>query len=91
MLQAGWLRQQQAALPPASLVTARNVLKHTIILCALAAGDRRLLIKYRPAKKAAIHLRALGLVDEDGSPTDDRFARLAIGVCDHRAAVASWR
>ncbi|KAL4447429.1 hypothetical protein ABPG75_004648 [Micractinium tetrahymenae] len=36
-------------------------------------GDRRLLIKYRPAKKAAIHLRALGLVDEDGSPTEDRL------------------
>ncbi|PRW60572.1 Flowering time control FPA isoform A [Chlorella sorokiniana] len=36
-------------------------------------GDRRLLIKYRPAKKAAIHLRALGLVDEDGAPTDDRM------------------
>lgn len=29
------------------------------------AGDRRLLIKYRPAKKAAVHLRALGLVDEE--------------------------
>ncbi|PSC68138.1 Flowering time control FPA [Micractinium conductrix] len=36
-------------------------------------GDRHLLIKYRPAKKAAIHLRALGLVDEDGSPTEDRL------------------
>ncbi len=40
----------------------------------ISAGDRRLLIKYRPAKKAAIHLRALGLVDEDGAPTDDRCA-----------------
>jgi hypothetical protein len=28
-------------------------------------------IKYRPAKKAAIHLRALGLVDEEGAPTDE--------------------
>ena len=43
---------------------------------ALPAGDRDrpLLIKYRPAKKAAIHLRALGLVDEDGVPTEDRWA-----------------
>lgn len=30
-------------------------------------GDRRLLLKYRPAKKATAHLRALGLVDEDGA------------------------
>jgi hypothetical protein len=28
-------------------------------------------IKYRPAKKAAIHLRALGLVDEEGAPTEE--------------------
>lgn len=40
--------------------------------CFGCPGDRRLLIKYRPAKKAAIHLRALGLVDEDGAPTEDR-------------------
>lgn len=31
-------------------------------------GDKRMLIKYRPVKKAAAHLRALGLADEDGEP-----------------------
>jgi hypothetical protein len=36
------------------------------------SGERRLLIKYRPVKKAAVHLRALGLVDEDGLPTEER-------------------
>ena len=30
-------------------------------------GDRPLLLKFRPAKKAAAHLRALGLAAEDGS------------------------
>lgn len=36
---------------------------------ATSAGDRRLVIKFRPAKKAAVHLRALGLVDDEGAPT----------------------
>ncbi|KAL4856776.1 Flowering time control protein FPA [Chlorella vulgaris] len=36
-------------------------------------GDRKLLIKYRPAKKAAVHLRALGLLDDDGLPTEERL------------------
>ena len=31
-------------------------------------GDKQMLIKYRPVKKAAAHLRALGLADEDGGP-----------------------
>ena len=35
------------------------------------SGERRLLLKYRPAKKAAAHLRALGLVDSEGEPLED--------------------
>lgn len=33
------------------------------------SGERRLLLKFRPARKAAAHLRALGLVDDAGAPT----------------------
>lgn len=48
----------------ASVVVTRPHLV-SLALARCCTGDRRLLIKYRPAKKAAVHLRALGLVDDE--------------------------
>ena len=59
---AGWL-----GLLLLLLLCSADCLPPLLLTCC-AAGERRLLIKYRPAKKAAVHLRALGLVDQDGAP-----------------------